>query len=119
MIRKTIAWAGFVAALLLLALPVYFLQERMEPGPPVGVEIVNEGQDPIWLQGETADGVLLQLEAGESDMTCLLQVTELHVHQTDPRGDAQSGPEFTLPWGGRDFCDGTYRWDGSTLSQVR
>ncbi len=116
--RRTLLWAFVVMALLLLALPAFFLQERMEPGPPVGVEIVNESQETIWVAAEPSDGLVLELDPGESDTTCFLRANEVHVHQMDPDGGSQLGPGFTLQSGGVDFCDGMYGWDGSTLSLI-
>lgn len=118
MIRRTIAWAVFVAALLLLMLHGYFLQERMDE--PTLAEVQNETADAIWLAFDSATSdVLLELDPRETGPTCLRDAGDVDVYDTNPTVAPPPTPLFTLPFGGADFCDGTYRWDGSALSQVR
>lgn len=117
MIRKALAWAVFVAALLLLTLPGYFLQERN--GGDV-TEVHNASETHIWIASDSAvSDILVQLSPGESGPVCLRGgAGDVDVYDVDPTVDPPPNPLFTLPFGDRDFCDGSYRWDGSTLSPV-
>lgn len=117
MIRKTILLGVFVTALLLVALPMYFLQERMDE--PTLAEVHNDTAEDIWIASDSAvSDVLLELGPGETGPTCLRDAGDVDVYDTDPTDETPPDPLFTLAFDSEDFCNGTYRWDGSGLSRI-
>lgn len=117
MTRQPATRTPLLLALLALALPscLSVFQERQGEI----AEVHNATAQPIWITSDAAvSDVLLQLDPEETGPACLNRSGDVDVHTTDPT-ITETPPAFTLSIAdGDNFCNGTYRWDGSTLARI-
>lgn len=82
-------------------------------------EVRNTSEEPTWIAAVSLpDRILVQLDPGELGPACLVDAVDVGVYGTDPTTAPRPEPLFTIAFDGGDFCAGTYRWDGSTLTKI-